>query len=397
MTPLPAHALGNTAAVTGALALLTALFHRLRAEEIRYCLWKSNEHLQASLRGVTDLDVLVHRQDARRLARLLTELDFKPFRKLTGHEYPGIEDYLGFDGDTGSLSHLHVHYQLTLGEKFLKGYRLPWECGALATRMWDAEHGAYVIDPHLEAVLLVIRAALKLRARDYVLAVFGYAYLRNGALRELRWLASRVDTGRLRALAGELLGDRAGALLCEIVATPAPSIRQLLAFRRSAGDRLDAYRMYRSLDALRQRWTRELTWIWTALTNRMRGLKQRSTRTAPRGGLAVCVTGQRTTASVVARQLVAWLAPEMAVVPDSGPRFSAQARQARGRGLVVVADRHAGHSDDDRPDLILHVDDESGEASRAIRAGGVPTIRLDARAAPATLLLQAKHALWESL
>src|SRR6266511_342921 len=62
-----------------ALGLLTDLLRRLHVAEIRYCQWKSNEHLDASMQGTTDLDVLVHRNDARRLERVLAEADFKPF------------------------------------------------------------------------------------------------------------------------------------------------------------------------------------------------------------------------------------------------------------------------------------------------------------------------------
>lgn len=394
--PLPLREPNGTAGASPALALLTGLLDRLHAEEIRYCHWKSSEHLDASLRGITDLDVLVQRRDARRLARLLTEVDFKPFRKLSGHDYPGIEDYLGFDAATGTLSHLHVHYQLTLGEKFLKGYRLPWEDVVLNSRIWDAARGLYIVDPHLETLLLVMRIALKLRARDFLLAAVGYRYVRGGAARELRWLAQRVDQDRLRREACVLVGERASALLCEIVAAPAPSIRQLIAFRRSVHPPLGTHRMFGMLGALRHRWTREAAWVSAALTNRLRGLRQRSTRSSPQGGLAVYVTGAQPAATTVARRLVAWLAPEMAVVPDLGAHSSVTARRARGLGMIVVADRPAGGPEGGGPDLILRVGDAAASARRFAWLG-TPTVDLDGRAAPDTLLLQAKRALWESL
>jgi len=391
-TPPPSAAPGTP----GVLALLTDLFGRLHAEQIRYCHWKSNEHLGTSLQGTTDLDVLVLRKDARRLARLLTEVDFKPFRKLTGLDYPGIEDYLGFDADTGRLSHLHVHYQLTLGEKFLKGYRLPWEDLALATRRWDAEQGLYAIDSGLEALLLVTRAALKLRARDYVRAAAGYAYLGEGALRELSWLARRADGDHMRSVARALVGDRAAELLRDIVAAPAPSIRQLVAFRRSVRPHLDTYRMYGAWDALRRRWMREWGWGWAAVTNRARGLKQRSTRTAPQGGLTVCVSGPQTVATTVACQLVSWLAPEIAVVPALGEGArSSLARRARARGMVVVADRPPTGPADHPPDLILELSDSA--AHRFGRASDAHTVYLDGEAPPASLLLQAQRAVWECI
>ncbi len=387
----------HTAAV---LAVLTDLFQQLHAEEIRYCHWKSNEHLSASLKGILDLDVLVDRRDSRRLVRVLTEVEFKRFTDV-GRGYPGIQDYLGFDAGTGTLSHLHVHYQLTLGEKFLKGYRLPWEEVALTTRTLDAEHGIYVIDPNLEVLLLVTRAALKLRARDYLLAAAGYRYMRGSTLRELRWLAARVTHDRLRGLARSLVGERATALLTAIVAAVAPSIRQLRAFRRSVRPSLGSYRMYGAIAGRWRRWLREGAWVWVALRNRYRGLPKRSTRTAPQGGLAVTVTGPQPQATAVARDLTAWLSPVMAVAPAFGERPSLRARRARDRGVVVVADRlHAG-PEAHRPDVILNLcEPSSGGGGRALRfepSAETRTINLDMREAPATVLLQAKRAVWESI
>jgi len=333
------------------LAVLVDLFDRLHAEEIRYCHWKSTEHLGASLEGTTDLDVLIDRNDAARFARVLAETDFQAFRELNGRGYPGVEDYVGFDPASGRLTHVHAHYQLTLGEKFLKGYRLPWEETALATRVWDPAYGLYVVEPALEAVMLVTRAALKVRGRDYILAAAGKTYFRGGAARELRWLARRVDPERLRARAAALVGERAAALLGRMVAQPPPSIVQLLAFRRSVTPSLAGYRLYGAITARRRRWARELSWIWVALRNRARGLPKRSTRTAAQGGLAIAVTGPQAPATALARALLEWLSPQMAVLPNLGERDSAEAHRARGRGLIVIADRLRTGAP--RPDLIV--------------------------------------------
>ena len=393
-TPTAAPTPSAAPATSGALLLLTDLLARLHADQIQYCHWKSNEHLSLSLQGTTDLDVLVLRKDAGRLARLLPEVGFKPFRKLLGFSYPGIEDYLGFDAETGRLSHLHVHYQLTLGEKFLKSYHLPWEEHALGTRHWDPDHGLYAIDSCLEALLLVTRTALKLRGRDYLLAAAGRAYMRGGALRELRWLAGRVDRDQLLILARTLVGDQAAVLLANIVLAPAPSIRQLLAFRRSVRPHLESYRMYSPFDALRRRWMRESEWAWAALRNRARGLKQRSTRAAPQGGITVCVSGPQQAATALARKLVAWLAPEMAVVPalGAGARAATLARRGRARGLVVVIDRPPAGPEDHAPDLILELVERS---AHNLGAQNVQTIYLDGDAPPATVLLQAQRAVWD--
>ena len=100
------------------LGILRSLFDRLHAEGIRYCHWKSNEHLDASLIGRTDVDVLVDRRAIVPLTRLLGDLGFKRFVVKAGLGYPGIEDYVGFDRDSGALTHLHVE---SYWEKAIQG------------------------------------------------------------------------------------------------------------------------------------------------------------------------------------------------------------------------------------------------------------------------------------
>ena len=114
------------------------------------CHWKSNEHLAPALDGLTDLDVLVDRRQHIELQALLAYSGFKRFTATPLRGYPAVEDYLGFDEATGRLAHLHLHYQLTLGQRHLKGYRLPWEARVLATRRLDPAHGVFVSDPALD-------------------------------------------------------------------------------------------------------------------------------------------------------------------------------------------------------------------------------------------------------
>ena len=150
----------------GGLAVVRGLLARLHEADLAYCHWKSNEHLEAAIEGLTDLDILVDRRRDGELRRILADSGFKRFVAPPLRAYPGIEDYLALDRDTGRLVHLHLHHRLTLGERHLKGYRLPWEARLLATRRLDPATGVYVADPAIELVLLLVRAALKQRARD---------------------------------------------------------------------------------------------------------------------------------------------------------------------------------------------------------------------------------------
>jgi thymidylate kinase len=301
------------------LGILRVLFERLHAEGIRYCHWKSNEHLDASLIGRTDVDVLVDRRAIVPLTRLLGDAGFKRFVVKPGLGYPGIEDYVGFDRDSGALTHLHVHYQLTLGEKFLKGHRLPWEELYLSTRVLDEDRGVFVADPHLELVVLVLRAAMKLRARDFVIEAVGKPYFRGGLAREFRWLASRVRPADAAELATRLAGARVGAEVPAMITAGRPSLRQLVAIRRTADPPLREYRLYGGGEAARHALGRELSLVWWKLRNWYRGAPTRSTRTLPQGGLLVaCLGADGAGKSTVVGEIAEWLAHEVAVVTTYG-------------------------------------------------------------------------------
>jgi hypothetical protein len=257
---------------------LRRLFDRLNQAGIRYCHWKSNEHLDPSFTGATDVDALFDRAAIGPLTALLVELGFKRFVVKPGRGYPGIEDYIGFDEATGTLTHVHVHYQLTLGEKFLKGHRLPWEQLYLDTRVFDERHGLWVTDPRLELIVLVVRQAMKLRLRDGVAGALGQPFFRGGMLREFRWLAERVDPESVRALAARLVGERAAGLFPAMLAAGRPSTAQLRRLRRLADPAFREYGLYDASGAAVRGWARELGHVLFRLGRVFQGAPPRSTR-----------------------------------------------------------------------------------------------------------------------
>jgi thymidylate kinase len=275
---------------------IAELLRLLHEADVEYCHWKSNEHLRASLLGQTDLDILVAPRHAQPLARLLAGTRFKRFLTAPPRRYPGIESYVGLDDRTGCLIHLHLHYQLTLGERNLKGYRLPWEHLLLSRRTYSELEGIYVADPQMELLLLVIRAALKVRARDQLLALLGRPPISPGVLTEFRWLAGRVDRSRLADLAGGLVGEPAARLLDDLVAAPPPTRDALARFRERIVPPLEEYRTYRPFEAPWRRWTREFQLL--------RAPRLRS----PQGGLVIVMLGADGSGkSTLTRELTGWL------------------------------------------------------------------------------------------
>jgi len=157
----------NVAQASAPLNSLVELFGTLNDQNIAYCHWKSNCNLDRSLGGLTDLDLLIHPDHAQQFQRILDQYDVKRIVAPDGQGYPAIEDYLGFDPGTGRLFHLHVHYELVLGEQFVKNYRLPLENAFLCDPL--LYKGLVKIPcPELELIVLAVRALLKYRDRDAV-------------------------------------------------------------------------------------------------------------------------------------------------------------------------------------------------------------------------------------
>lgn len=322
---------------TPRLAVLRGLFDRLHADSIRYCHWKSNEHLAASFAGTTDVDVLFDRRAIVPLTRLLGDIGFKRFVVKPGRGYPGIEDYVGFDKTSGALTHLHVHYQLTLGEKFLKGHRLPWEERYLSSRVWNSEFEVFTADPHLELIALLVRAVMKLRLRDSFKEGLGSHFITGGMRRELAWLAERITPSRLVEIATELVGEPAASYMPMLLEGGRPSVRRLRRFGRRIRPPLDEYRLYGADVAGLQMLRRELSVVWWKVRNWYLGAPTRSTRTAPQGGLTVAFLGADGAGkSTVTGAIADWLAQEIAVVTTYGGSGKGSASLPR-RAMQTVA------------------------------------------------------------
>ena len=225
------------------LNAIVKLFEALNVQGIDYCHWKSNNHLDHSVRGLTDLDLLVDRRHAERFRSILPQNDVKPVLSPKDKQYPAIEDYLGFDPDTGHLFHLHVHYQLVLGEQYVKNYRLPLERAFLTNTQIGPEGNIKVPVPELEIVILVVRALLKYRDRDILKDILSIRTpgLPASILREFAYLRAQTDIEAILATLETLVDFVSPEIITEFLNVIAESPRS-------------GYKLYR----LRQRLRHEL-------------------------------------------------------------------------------------------------------------------------------------------
>lgn len=194
------------------------LLDSFERSEVRYCHWKSNERLEEALRGETDLDLLCHREDRTSVQRVLLDNGFVRLDDVSFTGYPGIENYVGYDVESGSLVHVHLHFELTFGTPFLKEYVTPWGPFVLERTILDSETGIPITDPSTELFLLAVRYCLKIRR----LNIFSRRKYVEEFHEEYSWLADRADETDLRAISRDLLNPRAADELAAILEAAPP-------------------------------------------------------------------------------------------------------------------------------------------------------------------------------
>ena len=292
------------------------LFDALHRAGVRYCHFKSNAHLAPGLEGLTDLDVLVDRQQQELIGPILAEHGFRLFPAHPARGYIGVDDHFGIDEQTGRLLHLHLHYRLIVGERFFKNYRLPWECEFLDTRVVDESTGVFVADPALEWLLLISRSALKIRWRDRAFHAGRSARGESGAMRgEHAWLAERVEQAAPSEYAARLLGPRAAELVGLAVGEDM-AFNRLRGLRRELLHSEKVFRGYRRIPALGIRWSRELRWVVGTVLRRYLRRPFAYSRSAPGGGTIVAVIGSDGAGkSSVSEILYSWLTRKFDVIP----------------------------------------------------------------------------------
>ena len=375
------------------LRIVRELTSALHAARLSYCHWKGNARLQEAVLGLRDLDVLVDRDGALALSGILATVGFKRFASSPWEAVPALEDYLALDADTGRLVHLHLHYRLTVGERFLNGYRLPWEAVVLSTRQFDATTAMYVADPHMELLLLIARQAIRLGPIDRIAGWLGRPCVSALTGSDLRSLAARTDPHRLARLSEGLLGKEATRLLLDIVSGE-PSYRRLRALKRRALPPLSAYRTYTPAGAVVRQGMRFLVGLALALNRRILRSLVIPGRTLSSGGLVIVFEGEdENERATLVDRIAAWLTWKLDVLvlhgrPRNGRATRRKAFRARSRGLIVLYD---GFPERQSPD--------TGNAPERARDADPPdlVINIDPDHSPEQALLVAQRALWQEV
>lgn len=191
------------------LNIVKKMIEKLEENGIRYVHFKSNEHLNESIEGETDFDILVARASAQKYEQCLLELNFKKFCSVAHSSYPGVDDWIGFDDVTGRLIHMHTHYQLVTGKSGYKNYVLPWAETALDCAQVDEKTGMKIASAEFELVELYTRIIAKMAWNKNLSAMSGGYALKGGTLREAQWLWERADRQKMPDMLQRCFGEYA--------------------------------------------------------------------------------------------------------------------------------------------------------------------------------------------
>lgn len=325
------------------LPLIADLLAELHRRQIRYCHWKSTPSIGVALQGRTDLDLLVDRGHASAFATTIREVGFKPFISSPARRFPGVEDHIGHDAGSGRLVHLHVYYQLILGEEHVKNHRLPVEQAFLdGARERD---GIMVPPPALELTVLGLRVLLKYRDTDALKDLLGLG--RRGGIppdarRELIALREEVTDDELRAAMAANLPSVDPDLVPHLLAVVTTRPRDAGALRRLRGRARVGLRPFERMPRSQAIWkaTRaRATRVWPVRIL-FRGLARSDLRRkAPAGGgLTVAVIGPDGAGkSTVIDALHEWLAWRVNI----REYYLGSAQPSRGTRVLRVASRAA--------------------------------------------------------
>lgn len=194
------------------LKICELFFEELNRKGIDYCHWKSNQHLVEGLEGKTDLDILIDRDRYFEINQILFSLRFKRYETKSYLKYVSIEDFIGLDEHTGKLIHIHLHYELRTGKKFIKEYHLSFENYIYNNRVFDSKYKVSIINPNIEIILLLVRHIIK---NDGIL--FKKNNLNGGFRIEFNWLLSKISTEEVYKHSIYLFGEDFAESIIEFI------------------------------------------------------------------------------------------------------------------------------------------------------------------------------------
>ncbi len=261
---------------------LQSLLAALGESGVRYCHWKSNWRLESAVELASDLDLLVHQEDARKFDATLLSLGFCAVQLSALESEASTSHFYGLDEDTGDIVHVHAYYRVITGGGLVKRYCLPLSEALLASSRTIC--AIPVPSPEAELVVFVLRKAVEHGS------VLEHPFVRRerpSMLEEFSWLERRANLDESLRVLRQWVPSVPAELFLEAVdclRRGAPTIRFYRIGRRVM-QRLRSFAIRSPLVSLVLGWSR-------LVREAVRRIGRRSTRSAlPRGGLVIAFVG----------------------------------------------------------------------------------------------------------
>lgn len=136
------------------LNVMTKIVSELNTNSISWLVWKGGYHYIDGFEGDGDIDILLNENDGEQGKKILEKNGFVCFRTQIYSYKKGVEDWIGFDDNSGKLIHIHLHFIMPFGDQLLKQYsfNLKEECLNNRTMVGD---NIYIQNPVLEYLLFL--------------------------------------------------------------------------------------------------------------------------------------------------------------------------------------------------------------------------------------------------
>lgn len=282
------------------LQICKTLFGIWNDKQVRYCHWKSNEHLMEGLDGETDLDVYVHPEDQVIAEEGLKKAKCIKFRTQAGSDYPMVDEWIGFDVEKGNLIHVHLHYRIITGTKFCKEYVFPVDDLIISSRVLDPDTNVYLTSPELEMIILYCRVTLKSTNKKKITS--------KGYDEEIAYLKERIDYNILHDYCVNLLGADDGEAMVGMMKTDKLTCAQWSDVHKIAVKWLTPYKtMSRAKCWFRTHYYWFLFFFYLVMNKKL-GQHYINKKTLIPRGTSICFLGQDGSGkSTVSIQISKWL------------------------------------------------------------------------------------------
>jgi len=287
------------------LPVLQTVLTGLEQNNISFCHWKSNYHLEYALTGKEDVDVLIALEDFPRFVQVLLEQDFKQADSITSRMQPGVYHFLGNDGETGTLVNIHAYTRIMTGDHFMKSWTLPLEQLLLADT--SPVNGMRVPSKSSELIVFVFRNMIK---HTTLIDIFFAMRSTQATAEEYQWLMSGADVDDSLA--------RLGKYFPGIPATDFRNALDLLAGNSTLSSKIRLGRRFkRNLNKYRRYGPVKQTLLTAIAIGRMAvnrlGRKEKHMAMHTGGKIIALVGPQATGKSTLTMAIKKWLGQELSV------------------------------------------------------------------------------------